>query len=39
MKVSTDAVKMKATDILLSVTQHEVASIRDYLLHQVWGAE
>ena len=41
MKVSPDAVKLRATDVLLSVTQHDVASIREFLLHQVcvggWG--
>ncbi len=35
MKVSPDSVKLKATDILMSITQHDVASLRDYLLHQV----
>ncbi|GAX85578.1 hypothetical protein CEUSTIGMA_g12993.t1 [Chlamydomonas eustigma] len=34
MKVSPDAVKLKATDVLLSVTQHDVGSLRDFLLHQ-----
>lgn len=32
---SPDGVKLKATDILLSITQHDVAALRDFLLHQV----
>ena len=39
MKVSPDAVKLRATDVLLSVTQHDVASIREFLLHQVCVCE
>ena len=32
---SPDGVKLKATDILLSITQHDVGALRDFLLHQV----
>ena len=32
---SPAAVKLRATDILLSITQHDVGCLRDFLLHQV----
>ncbi|KAG1672117.1 hypothetical protein FOA52_001704 [Chlamydomonas sp. UWO 241] len=34
LKVSPDSVKLKATDILVSSTQHDSAALRDFLLHQ-----
>lgn len=34
MLTSEDLVKLKAVDVLISVTQHDVASLRNFLLHQ-----